>query len=60
MNGSTVAILLITSTNLAVTLGIAVAAISAKREMQAEVDELKKKTNKTVSKLKNALEDLEV
>ena len=60
MNGPTVAILLITSTNLAATLGIAIAAVQGKKEMQAEIDALKKKTNKTVSKLKNALDDLEV
>lgn len=60
MNGTNVALLVITSVNLAATLGIAYAALKAKAEMDTEIETLKKKTNKTVSKLKNALEDFEV
>jgi cysteine sulfinate desulfinase/cysteine desulfurase-like protein len=60
MNGSTVALLIVTTTNLAATLGIAYAAVKGKQQVEQEVADLKTKTNKTVSKLKAALEDLEV
>lgn len=60
MNGSTAALLLITSANLAATIAIAIAANRGKRELEAQIDGLKKKTNKTVSRIKFALEDLEV
>lgn len=60
MNGTQAAILVITSLNLAATLGMAYKLLQAKQQVDRDVEDLKKRTNKTVSKLKNALEDLEV
>lgn len=60
MNGSTAVLVAVTTANLVVSVGTAVAAYNAKREMDQEIADLKNKTNKTVNKLKDALEDLEV
>jgi phosphoribosylcarboxyaminoimidazole (NCAIR) mutase len=59
-NGPIVATLVISSANLLATLGIAYALLKTKQQVDTKVEDLQKKTNKTVSKLRNALEDLEV
>lgn len=60
MNGTVVAVLVVSSANLLLTGAMAYAMFQGKKEIEAEIDNVKTKTNKTLFKLKSALEDLEL
>jgi hypothetical protein len=60
MNKTSVAALIISTANLAATLLIAKALLEAKRDVDANVEELRAKTNKTLGHIRTALADIEV
>lgn len=57
---TTVALITISSLSLIASSATLVAMLVGAKKMQAEVDEVKTKTNKTVAKIKAALENLEL
>jgi hypothetical protein len=54
------ALLFVSAVNMAATTLVAYTMWRAATQVEAEVDELKEKTNKTLGNLRNALQDLEV
>jgi uncharacterized protein (DUF3084 family) len=57
---TTVALITISSLSLLVSSATLAAMLIGAKNVQSEMDELKMKTNKTVNKLKSALDDLEI
>ena len=60
MKASEAVLLVMAGANLAVTVGIAVTAAKTKTEMEDELNNLRARTNKSLSKMKAAIEDFEV